>query len=229
MQPPACILIVDDESELRTMLRLLMEKSGYRTLQAENGARAVHLCRENPVDAIIMDVMMPVMDGMEACRIIRSFSDVPIILLTVQSEEDDLIKGFSAGAYDYLTKPFRTRELVARVQSLLKRVHLRPPVPGRKLVHGDLSLDPRTRMVLLGSEPVEISAMGYQILEYFMQHAGEVISKEVLLREIWAYEDPVGGKNMVEAAIKRLRRELRDDPRDPHYIRTIWGVGYRFG
>jgi len=229
MQQSACILIVDDDPQIRATVRMVVEKAGFQSLVVENGLQAVQACRENTIDLVVMDVMMPVLDGLQACRSIRRFSSVPVILLTARSEEDDLVLGFSAGAYDFLTKPFRPRELIARIQALLNRASPQPDSLPGPIVYGDLVLDPRSREVTRGGEQINVTAMGYQILEYLMLHTGEVVSKETLLRDVWSYADPVGGHNMVEAAIKRLRHELNDDPREPRYIKTIWGVGYRFG
>ncbi len=224
----ACILVVDDQSDLRAMIKMVLEKAGYKTREAENGAQALRAAREDPVDCIVMDVVMPVMDGLEACRRIREFSQVPILLLSARGEEEDLVEGLNAGAYDYMVKPFRPRELVARVQTHLKRSRMRAEPPPL-LRFDDLTLDVRAHQVSIAGERVDVTVMGYQLLEYFMLHPGQVISKDVLLRDVWAYAEPVNGTNMVEAAIKRLRKELRDDPRSPRYIKTVWGAGYRFG
>jgi DNA-binding response OmpR family regulator len=228
MEQSACILIADDDAHIRATVKLVVEKAGYSTVVVENGFLAVQVCRERSVDLAVMDMIMPVMDGLEACRTIRQFSDMPVILLTARSDEDSIVSGFNAGAYDYLTKPFRPRELVARIKTLLERA--RPVLAvNAPISFADLMLDPRSRVITRGGEALNITAMGYQILEYLMRHNGEVVSKEDLLREVWASSDPVGGRNMVEAAIKRLRHELRDDPHQPKYIKTVWGVGYRFG
>lgn len=229
----ACILVVDDQNELRAMVKMVLEKAGYRTEQAENGAAALSRVRagfdgSGPVDLVVMDVVMPVMDGLEACRRIREFSQVPVLLLSARGEEDDLVDGFNAGAYDYMIKPFRPRELVARVQTHLKRAEARP-APSERLVYDDLDLDAKAHQVYVHGAPVDITAIGFHLLEYFLRHPGEVVSKEVLLREVWAYASPVNANNMVEAAIKRLRKELGDDSRSPRYIKTIWGSGYRLG
>jgi DNA-binding response OmpR family regulator len=228
MQIPAKILITDDDAGIREMVRVTVEKAGYRTLQAQNGAEALRIVREQALDLLIMDVNMPELDGLETIRAIRQFSDLPIILLTVLSDEEHVVTGFQAGAYDYLTKPFRPRELLARVDALLRRSAMQTrPASSANLTYADLELDQRAQQVLKNGRPVETTAMGYQILEYFMRRPGQLISKEDLLRDVW--DQPVGGHNMVEAAIKRLRRELDDDPREPRYIKTIWGAGYRFG
>lgn len=229
MQQPACILIADDDPEIRTTVKLVVEKAEYRAEVVENGRLAVEACRHRKVDLVVMDMIMPVMDGLEACRAIRSFSLVPVILLTARTDEDDLVRGFSAGAYDFLTKPFRPRELVVRIKAQLDRAGAPPAAGPGLLTYEDLALDSRARLVTRGGEPVDLTAMGYQIMEYLMVHAGEAVSKETLLRDVWLYVDPVGGRNMVEAAIKRLRHELGDDPHEPRYIKTVWGVGYRFG
>jgi DNA-binding response OmpR family regulator len=240
MPQPPYILIVDDEPEVRMMLRMVLERAGYRTEQAVNGLQAVNRCCEEKPDLVVMDVMMPLLDGIEACRRIRQFSNLPVILLTACDEEELLVAGFSAGAFDFLTKPFRPRELLARVAALLRREQ--PPVQkGFELPSGppqlryaDLSLDLRTREVLRGGASLNVTANSFHLLQYFMHRPGEVITKESLLREVWETAalntgpGPDGG-NMIEAAIKRLRKELGDDSRQPRYIKTIWGVGYKFG
>lgn len=236
MAQSPCILIVDDESEIRTMLKMMLERAGFQTEEAENGLQAVRRCQaEPPPDLVVMDVAMPVMDGIEACRCIRAFSTLPVILLTVCDEEETLLAGFGAGAYDFLTKPFRPRELLARVNALLERARpARQPeaaLPAVKenssLRYADLVLDPRRHEVRRGGATLNITASGFHLLMYFMSRPGEVITKESLLRDVWGC---TGEKdNMVEAAIKRLRKELGDDPRHPRYIKTVWGVGYRFG
>lgn len=225
---PACILVVDDQPDLRAMLKMALEKAGYQIREAENGEKALRVLREQKIDCVVMDVVMPVMDGLEACRRLREFSRVPVLLLSARDAEEDLVEGLNAGAYDYMIKPFRPRELVARIQSHIKRaeMHVEPP---RLLQYDDLSLDSMARQVYVAGERVDVTVMGYNLLEYFMLHPGEVVSKDTLLREVWAYAEPVNGTNMVEAAIKRLRKELRDDSRSPRYIKTIWGLGYRFG
>ena len=229
MPQPACILIADDDPEIRHMVKLVVEKAGFHSVLVEDGLQAVRAVREGGADLLVMDVMMPVMDGFEATRAIRAFSDLPIILLTVRGEEDDLVTGLTAGAFDFLTKPFRPRELVARIQAQLKRSGASADGHPRVLVYEDLSLDPRSREVLRGGQPLNITAMGYTLLEYLMNRAGMVVSKEELLREVWSYSETENGSNMVEAAVKRLRKELGDDSRQPRFIKTVWGVGYKFG
>lgn len=225
---PVSILVVDDQPDIRAMVKMVLEKAGYQTCLFENGAQAVAAARELAPDCIVMDVVMPVMDGLEACRQIREFSQVPILLLSARGEEDDLVDGFNAGAYDYMIKPFRPRELVARVQTHLKRSAARPR-PTDNLVFDDLVLDPRAQQVRIAGRPIDVTSIGYHLLEYFLRHPGEVISKEQLLRDVWQYTAPVNGGNMVEAAIKRLRKELNDSSREPRYIKTVWGSGYRLG
>ncbi len=230
--PPACILFADDEPEIRGMVKLVLEKAGFQVLMAENGSQALKLFTENEVDLVLLDMMMPVMDGYETCRHIRDISEVPVIFLTVRAEEEDLVKGFAVGAHDYVAKPFRPRELVARIQAALQRSSVRQAGAQRinsRLLFEDLELDLKTHEVFKNGAPIPVTAMGYHLLEYFMLHRGQVVSKIDLMREVWGTLSQTGNDNMIEAAIKRLRKDLGDDSREPRYIKTIWGVGYRFG
>lgn len=221
-----CILVVDDEPALRTMVRMILERAGYQVFLAENGEEALRLYQEHPADLVLLDVMMPVMDGVETCRRLRQISKVPVIFLTVRWDEEDLVTGFDVGAVDYIAKPFRPRELTARIQAALQRLPVRPAV---RLAYHDLELDPKTRQVRQDGKLLSITPQGYLLLEFFLMRPGEVISKADLLRAVWAYTDPIGAGNMVEAAIKRLRQDLQDDSRNPRYIRTIWRSGYQLG
>lgn len=226
MRKTDCILVVDDEAELRTMVRMVLERAGYQVLLAGDGQEALRLFQENPADLVLLDVMMPVMDGVETCRLLRKVSNVPVIFLTVRWDEEDLVMGFDAGAIDYIDKPFRPRELTARIQAALQRAPVRPKT---RLTYLDLTLDPKTRQVRRENKLLAITPQGFLLLEYFLMHQGEVVSKADLLRAVWAYIEPIGAGNMVEAAIKRLRHDLQDDSRDPRYIRTVWRSGYQMG
>jgi DNA-binding response OmpR family regulator len=198
MPQSACILIADDDAEIRALVQTVLEKAGYRTAQVENGYQALQTCREQAVDLVVMDVMMPVMDGLEACRKIRRFSNVPVILLTVHADENALVNGFEAGALDYLAKPFRPRELLARIKVQLDHAPARQsPRAPNKLTYQSLVLDRRTHEVRVDGLVAPVSATSYQLLEYFLRRPGEVVSKTDLLRDVWAYSDPVGGRNMV--------------------------------
>ncbi len=229
MEQKVCILVADDDPEIRGMVMIVLEKAGFKALQAENGLAAIQMIQQQPIDLVLMDVMMPVLDGIQSCRRIRQFSDIPIIFLTVQAEEEVLAEAFSAGAHDYIYKPFRPKELVVRIQAVLQRSSYHAVPPSTCMVYLELELDPKTRVVRKAGSPLNVTQMGYHLIEYFMRHMGEVVSKTDLLRDVWDYADTQGGDNMVEAAIKRLRKDLQDDSREPRYIKTIWGMGYRFG
>jgi DNA-binding response OmpR family regulator len=230
MEQAECILVVDDDTEIRSMVRMVLEKAGFHVITAVNGLEAVNRVREDALDLVLMDVSMPVMDGFKACRQIRLFSDIPVVFLTIQAEEEALVNGFEAGAFDYIEKPFRAKELIARIRSILQRSPRRPNLRVERLTYENLTLDLKTREVFCDGELLPMTRMGYQLLEYFLLHVGEVVGKADLLRDVWASQlDMEGSDNMVEAAIKRLRKDMHDDSRNPHYLKTIWGMGYRFG
>lgn len=243
---PARILVVDDQSDIRAMVKMVLTKAGYSTVEAANGAQAVEAARATQFDCVVMDVVMPVMDGLQACRSIREFSQTPVLLLSARGEEDDLIEGFNAGAYDYMIKPFRPRELVARVQMHIQRAAEAAAAAAEaataaaaeavtaagspeRLSFDDLSLDLRAQQIYVAGQAVDVTTTSLRLLEHFMLRPGVVISKDELLRDIWNFAAPLKGDNMVEAAIKRLRKDLRDDSRSPRYIKTVWGSGYRLG
>jgi two-component system response regulator MtrA len=196
---------------------------------AENGIRALDLWRANSIDAVVLDVMMPEMDGLEACQYIRKESSVPILLLTARGKEEDILAGFNAGADDYIIKPFKPRELVARIAALLRRA-TGHPLPSRKQIsYENITLDLESRCVIQKDRQVEISPMEFRLLKYLMQNAGNIVTKEDLLHEVWGYAASSGDMNLIEATIRRLRQKVEIDPSRPHYIQTIWGAGYRFG
>jgi two-component system response regulator MtrA len=236
------ILCVDDDLITLRLLRLTLESVGMDTVQAADGPEALEVWRRERPDLVLLDVAMPGQDGFQVCREIRQASDVPILMLTAMTEEANVIQGFEAGADDYITKPFRPNELVARVQAILQRMErlaafrmagrpaagLAPgPVNGR-LVHGDLELDLRGQRIIRRGRPVPATPLELQLLHYLMDHAGAAVSKEDLFREVWGYSLPAGGLNLIEVAVRRLREKIEDDASQPRHIRTVRGVGYRF-
>lgn len=229
MEDRDCILFVDDDAEIQSLVRLLLRNAGFEVILADNGVQALNRWQNSPVDLVILDIMMPILDGLEVCRKIRSSSDIPIIFLSVKGDEDDIVKGFNAGANDYVVKPFQSKELVARVQSILGFARRRTPPLKQQLVYEDLVLDSKSRTICRGEQVLRTSADGFRLLQYLMQHTGEVVKKEELVRNVWGFTDIVEDMNLIEAAIMRLRKALDDDPKDPHYIYTVWGAGYRFG
>lgn len=223
------ILYADDDYDSQQSVCLVLEDAGMHVVFADDGARAVEIWRVQPVDVVVLDVIMPEMDGLEACRRIRRESSVPIILLTARGREEDIVAGFEAGADDYIIKPFRPRELVARINALLRRMTV-PSWQGRKrLTFGTLTLDLEAHCVFQHGRQVDVSPMEFRLLKYLMQHAGNVVTKEDLLRNVWGYVASSGDLNLIEATIRRLRQKVETDPSRPQYIHTVWGAGYRFG
>lgn len=221
------ILVVDDEQLLVKGIKFNLENEGYQVLTAYDGAAAVELARREPLDLIILDLMMPQLSGSEACMKIREFSDVPIIMLTARSEDADKIMGFACGADDYVTKPFNILELKARVRALLRRTAaaaVKQQETG-ELTVGHIHLDPAERSAWKDGAPVELTAKEFDLMELLMRNPGRVYSRENLLNVVWGYEY-VGDYRTVDVHIRRLREKLELDPANPEYIRTKWGVGY---
>jgi len=223
------ILVADDDPETRELIRLILKDAGMKVVLGENGSQLLELWRAYPIDLIILDVMMPVMDGFEACERIRRVSDVPIVFLTAKGQEGDVVSGFEIGADDYIVKPFRPGELIARVRAILNRLERLREDVGRRLQFEKLILDLDARRVVARGKTIEVTPLEFQLLQYLMQNVGIVMSKENLLQNVWGYAEAAGDLNLIEAAVRRLRRKLELDPSQPEYIHTVWGAGYRFG
>ena len=220
------ILVVDDEKLLVKGMKFNLENEGYEVDCAYDGAAAVELARDGRFDLIILDVMMPELDGLEACMRVREFSNVPIIMLTAKSEDADKLMGFESGADDYLIKPFNILELKARVRALLRRAGMAAQKEkGGRLTVGHITLDPDERSASKDGQPVELTAKEFDLMELLMRNPGRVYSRENLLNVVWGYEY-VGDYRTVDVHIRRLREKLEPDPANPEYIRTKWGVGY---
>jgi two-component system, OmpR family, KDP operon response regulator KdpE len=224
MEQERKILIVDDESGLRELVRINLEHDGYGVIQAENGAQGLDLVREHKPDLVIMDVMMPEMDGWEACRKLREFSQVPVLMLTARVQSQDIVTGLDSGADDYLLKPFNMDELMARVRALLRRVppSNRPVAAGS----GEITIDKAKREVLVRGEPVDLTPTEYDLLVLLAENAGTVLEHEMLLRGVWGQEY-TKDNDYLKVYIWHLRRKIENDPRDPKLLLTEWGVGYR--
>ena len=221
------ILVVDDEALLVKGIRFNLKSDGYEVITGSNGQEAVDLAKAEQPDLIVLDVMMPVMDGLTACTRIREFSDVPIILLTAKTDDMDKLMGFDHGADDYLTKPFNILELKARIRALLRRTGAGEKPRENKLVGGSITLDLDARNAYKGSEPVVLTAKEFDVVEFLMRNAGKVYSREALLDTIWAYEYRSDIRT-VDVHIHRLREKLEENPAEPQHILTKWGVGYYF-
>lgn len=227
------ILFVDDDTDIRELIRIVLHRSGFNVLSAENGVQALEMYSRNQVGLVILDIMMPNMDGLEVCRRIRQVADTPIILLTARGQEEDVVEGFEAGADDYIVKPVRPKELVARIQAILNRVErLREETP-HHLMYKHLALDLDARRVTYYGKNIPVTPLEFQLLQYLIERQGSVLSKEDLLHNVWGYakaaDDINLDMNLIEAAIKRLRKKIESDPSRPQYIQTVWGTGYRMG
>ena len=223
----AKILVVDDERLLVKGIRFNLENEGYEVECAYDGAAAVELARDGRFDLLILDVMMPEVDGLEACMRIREFSNVPIIMLTAKSEDADKLMGFECGADDYLTKPFNILELMARVRALLRRAAGIQRTLGTVLTVGELSLNTQERVAIRDGRRVELTAKEYDLIELLMRNPRRVYSRENLMNVVWGYAY-TGDYRTVDVHIRRLREKLEKNPAEPEYIMTKWGVGYYF-
>ena len=218
------ILIVDDEQGLRELVKINLEHEGHGTLLAESGPQALALVQERQPDLVILDVMMPDMNGWEVCRQLRTFSQVPVLMLTARSQSDDIVAGLDSGADDYLVKPFNMDELNARVRALLRRV----PSPNRPVVAGksEISIDRQKREVLIREVAVDLTPTEYELLLMLAEHAGNVLTHDTLLQGVWGQEY-TKDNDYLKVYIWHLRRKLEQDPREPKLLLTEWGVGYR--
>ena len=225
------ILVVDDEVLLVKGIKFNLESEGYSVDCCYDGEAAVDMARENKYDLIILDLMMPKKDGLQACQEIRGFSTVPVIMLTARSESADLLMGFESGADDYVTKPFDILELKARVRALLRRASLSAPAAGGGsagvLQRGHIAVDEERRAAYRAGESVELTMKEFDLILFLMKNPGKVYSREVLLDLVWGYEYQ-GDTRTVDVHIRRLREKLELDPANPEYIITKWGVGYYF-
>ena len=221
------ILVVDDERTLVKGIKFNLENEGYAVECAYDGAAAVELARSGGFDLLILDVMMPEVDGLEACMRIREFSNVPIIMLTAKSEDADKLMGFECGADDYLTKPFNILELKARVRALLRRAAGVQRSQGAVLTAGELSLNTEERVALKNGAVVELTAKEYDLIELLMRNPRRVYSRENLMNVVWGYSY-AGDYRTVDVHIRRLREKLEQNPAEPDHIMTKWGVGYYF-
>jgi len=221
------ILVVDDEDLLVKGIRFNLQHDGYEVITGSNGLEALQQMQTQKPDLVILDIMMPEMDGLTACSKIREFSNVPIILLTAKADDMDKLMGFDYGADDYLTKPFNILELKARVKALLRRSGARPKSEANMLTVGSISLDLDARNAYRGGQLADLTAKEFDVIEFLMRNPNRVYSREMLLDTIWAYEYRSDIRT-VDVHIRRLREKLEQNPAQPEYIMTKWGVGYYF-
>jgi two-component system, OmpR family, response regulator MtrA len=223
------VLCVDDDPTTLELIRVILDRSLIKMYSAENGKAALEAWSRQPVDLIILDVMMPVMDGLETLRHIRQVSDIPVILLTAKDQEVDIIAGFAAGASDYIDKPFTPGELVARIEARIKLNRRDGHKESLLLEYSGLSLDGKACTVKCNDQPVNLTALEFRLLHYLMAHAGVMVSKYELANSVWGYKHSPVDLNLVEATISRMRKKIQNKPGSPEYISTVRGLGYRFG
>ena len=223
------ILVVDDEALLVKGIRFNLQNEGYDVITGSNGLEAVKLVQEQKPDLVVLDVMMPEMDGLTACSKIREFSDIPIIMLTAKTDDMDKLIGFDHGVDDYLTKPFNILELKARIRALLRRTRTATPKeqPSNTLTIGSITLDLDARNAYRSGVLADLTAKEFDVIEFLMRNPNHVYSREALLDTIWAYEYRSDIRT-VDVHIRRLREKLEENSAEPKYIMTKWGVGYYF-
>jgi len=221
------VLIVEDDPNTSALVETYLQREGFSTLPAFDGASALALARTHKPGFIILDIMLPKVDGWEICRHLRKESDVPILMLTAREEEMDRVMGLSLGADDYVVKPFSPRELVERVKAILRRTRSRLPAENRILVHGGLILDPLKCKVTLDGEPVSLTTSEYKLLQTLMASPGRVFSREVLLDRFYEHGETVI-ERVIDVHVGKLRQKIEKNPAKPCLIETVRGFGYRF-
>ena len=220
-------LVVDDEPPLVRLVCAYLEGEGFAVSTAADGEEAIRLAQERRPDVVVLDLMLPGIDGIEVCRRIRTFSDAYIVMLTARAEETDKIVGLSTGADDYVTKPFSPRELVARIRAMLRRPRAGEEAPGSRRL-GDLVIDPVAREVTRDGQPVSLTRLEFDLLDALSEQPRVAFSRRHLLERVWG-PNWFGDEHVVDVHVANLRRKLGDDPSDPRYVTTLRGVGYRLG
>lgn len=222
------ILICDDEKDIVNALKIYLNDSEYQFFEAYNGKKALEIMEKEEIHLVLLDIMMPVMDGIETLNKIRGFSNVPVIFLTAKSEEVDMILGLNLGADDYITKPFRPMEVTARVRSHLRRfLHLGAgEIKEDVLRIRGLELNDKEKQVLKDGDMISLTPTEYEILKLLMEHPGEVFSPKEIYRRVWK-DNPLGTENIVAVHVRHIREKIEIDPANPRYLKVIWGQGYK--
>ena len=224
----ARVLIVDDEKLIVKGIRFSLEKDDYEVDSAYDGGEALEKAKENTYDVILLDLMLPVMNGMDVCRQIREFSDVPIIMLTAKGEDMDKILGLEYGADDYITKPFNILEVKARIKAILRRTRAaKKNVEENVIVNGDVRIDKDNRRVQICGREINLTGKEFELLEFLVANPGKVYGRAKLLQLIWGKDYP-GDERTVDVHVRRLREKIEPNPSEPRYVQTKWGVGYYY-
>ena len=220
------ILVVDDDANLRHLVAAYLEKEGYRVSEAADGPAALQAAGADDPDLVVLDLMLPGLSGLEVARRLSAQGHVPILMLTARGEEEDMLRGFEAGADDYLVKPFSPRVMVARVRAILRRSGLETEDGTSVVVRGDLIIEGRTRTVLVAGQAVDLTSTEFDLLRVLAEHPGWVYSREDLLEQVWGYSY-LGDSRLVDVHVANLRKKIGDDPSEPRYIHTVRGAGYK--
>ena len=222
------ILVVDDDRKIVDLVRLYLEKDGYQVLVAYEGLEALKLARQRQPDLIVLDLLLPGLDGLDVCRVLRSESEVPIIMLTAKTTEDDKLTGLDLGADDYVTKPFSPRELVARIRTVLRRIGKKAPQTPTEMRFDDLVIDCCSYEVWVRGEPVSLTPTEFKLLEVLAREPRQAFTRLDLLDKVFGC-DFEGFERTIDVHVKNLRKKIETDSKEPTYIKTVFGVGYKFG
>jgi len=223
------VLVVDDERMIRNLLKMSLQRMGYEVTTADDGEQALQIFGGDQFHLVLLDILMPTIDGFTVCSELRSISDVPIVMLTALNRPDDIVRGLELGADNYITKPFTFKEIEARIRAILRRtVQKVTEDPVHVLEYGDVRLDSGMRAATIRGQLVELTRTEYQLFYHLMSHVDQPVSKENLLEQVWGYEAAETNANIVELAIRRLRKKVEDDPSQPVRLLTVRGVGYKF-
>lgn len=222
----ARVLVVDDDRTVREVVVSYLRAHGHEVLETGDGEAALGAMRETPADLVVLDLMLPGLDGLEVCRRLRADRDVPVIMLTALGTEADRVVGLEIGADDYVTKPFSPRELALRVDSVLRRAREEPAALPPVLTDGDLVVDSVRHEVTRGGEPVALTTREFDLLRHLVAHPGTAFSRDELMQQVWGWS--IGDRSTVTVHVRRLREKVEPDPTRPRRLLTVWGVGYRW-
>ena len=225
MDPTTTVLIVDDDEDIVALMRDFLEAEGYNVLATYDGPAALEALASNPVDCVLLDVMMPGPSGFEIVRRIRDLGDVPVLFVSARQEDSDKIRGLGLGADDYIVKSATPGEIVARVKAVLRRYQRGEPAPPQMLDYGRLVIDVRAHEVLVEGAPVQLTAREFELLQLLAEHPRQVFTRDRLFELLWG---EFGDRHTVTVHVGRLREKIEEDPSNPRYLVTVWGVGYRF-
>lgn len=224
--PTRRVLVVEDDPTVSEVVLRYLERDGYDVCSVDSGEAAMDAADERRPDLVVLDLMLPGIDGLEVCRRLRAAGPVPVVMLTAKGEEEDRLAGLEHGADDYVTKPFSPRELMARIHAVLRRTHAPGPDPVEPVVFGDLVIDQGARTVERAGTDVQLTAREFDLLAFLANHPGVAFRREELLERVWGYS--YGDASTVTVHIRRLREKIEEQPSAPTRISTVWGVGYRF-